>query len=208
MSTLNKGEQVMDGLLLSQYSNSPLLRQYLMAYVGEMDELFYNLEEVYYGRFLETAVGVQLDVIGIILQQDRNIDIQSIYFAFKAVIGTTLPATDGFGTIADTSEGGIFKSLYNLGASVEPLTDDAYRRVLQCKANLLNKDNITIEDIYEAVYIILGRVPASIEVAEPANLEVEVNLLSSDTRNDEYLLLLYMAKYFSPAAMTFSINLI
>jgi len=179
-----------------------------MAYVGEMDELFYNLEEVYYGRFLETAVGVQLDVIGIILQQDRNIDIQSIYFAFKAAVGTTLPATGGFGTIADTSEGGIFKSLYNLGASVEPLTDDAYRRVLQCKANLLNKDNITIEDIYEAVYIILGRVPASIEVAEPANLEVEVNLLSSDTRNDEYLLLLYMSKYFSPAAMTFSINLI
>ena len=71
--TTDKGKQIMEGLLLNQYQNSPLLQEYMMAFIAELDLLFEQTEEVYLGRFLENAVGKQLDIIGIILQQTRSV---------------------------------------------------------------------------------------------------------------------------------------
>ena len=205
MATIDKGEKIMDGLLLSQYRESPLLKQYFMSFIGEMDLLFQTIEEVYYGRLLNNAVGTQLDIIGEILQQSRNIDITTINFGF---LGVTI--VDGFGDTEDTQAGGIFKSLDLSGLSVDPLTDIVYKRVLLCKANLLNKDSASIEEIYDSVIALLGRIPRYIRVGEPSgtNLTLVITLNSSDTRDDEYLLILYMAKYFVPAGVTLTITLI
>jgi len=203
MAILDKGEQILDNLLLSQYKSSPILKQYLMAYIGEMDYLFQNIEEVYLGRMLDSAIGVQLDIIGVILNQSRNIDIQTIYFGFQGA-----PAIDGFGDTADPQVGGVFKSLEQGSFTVDPLDDAVYRRVLYCKANLLNRDDISIELIYESINILFNRVPKHIVVTEPASMKVNLELLGTDTRNDELLLISYMAKYFIPAGVTFTISTI
>ena len=200
MATIDKGEQIMNGLLLSQYKDSPLLKQYYMSFIGEMDYLFQNIEEVYLGRLINDAIGAQLDIIGEILQQSRNIDVETIYFGFQGV-----SVVGGF---EGATPEGIFQSLNQTGVSGVPLDDITYRRVLLCKANLLNRDDISIEAIYESVSILLNRVPQQAVVTEPANLQVTLTLLNADIRNDEYLLILYMSKYFVPSNATFQISLI
>ena len=106
----NKGEQIMDAMLLSQYQNSPNLREHLMCYVSELDLLFEEMQNVYYGRFLANAVGAQLDVIGIILQQHRSIILGEEYFGFNGAPGATKMA-DG----ANPNDGGVFFSADNAG---------------------------------------------------------------------------------------------
>ncbi|MCK5017063.1 MAG: DUF2612 domain-containing protein, partial [Candidatus Peribacteraceae bacterium] len=122
MAVTDKGEQILDNLMLSQYKESPLLKQYIMAYVGEMDYLFQNIEEVYLGRLLDNAIGEQLDIIGVILGQTRNIDISTVYFGFQGE-----PVVDGFGAISDPQVGGVFKSLEQGSFTVDPLNDATYR---------------------------------------------------------------------------------
>jgi len=196
----DKGSQIMDGLILRQYQESPNLKQYLHAYVEEMDDLFCAIEDVYFGRFLETATGAQLDVIGEILQQSRNVDLGTIFFGFQGATGA-----DGFGDTEDTQVGGIFKSLEVSGATITPLDDNTYRRVLTCKGALLNSVSNSLEDIYSSITILLNRVPELMILTEPANLQVQLELSTADTRADEELLILYMARYFIPAGITFSI---
>ena len=190
----------MDGLLLRQYAESPNLIQYLHAYVEEMDDLFCAIEDVYFGRLLETAIGAQLDVIGEILQQSRNIDLGTIYFGFQGATGA-----DGFGTVTDPLQGGVFKSTDQSGATITPLGDDIYRRVLMCKGALLNSDDSSIEDIYRSVNILLGSVPDKMIITEPANLQVQLEMDVTQLRQDQELLILYMARYFIPAGVTFTI---
>lgn len=199
----DKGSQILDGLLLRQYHESPNLVQYLQSYVKEMDDLFTCIDDVYFGRLLENAVGAQLDIIGDILQQSRNVDLGTAYFGF---IGVTF--VEGFGDLNNASLGGPFKSLDQAGASITPLDDATFRRILRCKANLLNSDTDSIEEIYHAVSTVLGRVPTQAIVTEPASLQVDLSLESVDTRQDEYFLLLYMSKYYIPAGVTFTITLI
>ena len=81
--TTDKGDQLKKGLLLNQYDNSPILDQYISAYTCEMNWLFQNIEAVYLGRMLEYAVGANLDVIGIILDEPRTVALPTQYFGFK-----------------------------------------------------------------------------------------------------------------------------
>lgn len=199
-SLTDKGSQIMDGLILRQYHESPNLTQYLHAYVEEMDDLFCAIEDVYFGRLLETAIGAQLDIIGEILQQSRNIDLGTVYFGFQGATGA-----DGFGTETDPLLGGLFKSGTQTGTTITPLGDEVYRRVLKCKGALLNSDDSSIEDIYSSVNILFGSVPDKLIITEPANLQVQLEMSATQLRLDQELLILYMAKYFIPAGVTLTI---
>jgi len=199
-SLTDKGTQIMDGLLLRQYHESPNLKQYLHAYVEEMDDLFCAVEDVYFGRFLETAIGAQLDVIGEILQQSRNIDLGQVYFGF---IGAT--GAQSFGTLTDPLEGGFFKSANQGTGTITPLDDGVYRKVLQCKGALLNSDTASLGDIYNAVTILMGKVPSKMILSEPADLQVQLEMDVATLRSSDELLLLYMSQYFIPAGVTFTI---
>jgi len=196
----DKGSQIMDGLILRQYHESPLLKQYLHAYVEEMDDLFCAVEDVYFGRFLETAVGAQLDVIGEILQQSRSIDLGQVYFGFSGATGA-----QSFGSTTDPLEGGFFKSANQGTGTITPLDDAVYRKVLKCKAALLNSDTASLDDIYRSVMILMGAVPTKMILTEPANLQVQLEMDVATLRTADELLLLYMSQYFIPAGVTFSI---
>ena len=193
----------MDGLLLSQYAESTKLREYFMAFIGELDLLFQNVEEVYYGRFIETAIGAQLDIIGIILQQSRNVDLGSKYFGFDGA-----PLVDSFGTEANPSTGGTFKSSSQGTQTVTPLDDGTYRRVLLTKAFLLNSDNASINTVYHAVAILLDKVPRLFSITEPANKQLDITMAALDVPLDKELLINLTSKYFLPAGITLTITLL
>ena len=164
----------MDAMLLSQYQNSPNLREHLMCYVSELDLLFEEMQNVYYGRFLANAVGAQLDVIGIILQQHRSIILGEEYFGFNGAPGATKMA-DG----ANPNDGGVFFSADNAGLEVTPLTDTMYRRVLEVIAFLTNKDSLDINTVYKVVTMILNRVPAVMGLDTHSGLGSELAFAAS-----------------------------
>ena len=207
-ATKDKGEQIMEGLLLDQYTNSPLLKEYFMAFIAELDFLFEQVEEVYFGRFIDRAIGFQLDVIGEVLQQSRSVILPTVWFGFQGATDV-----DGMADEATPAYGGLFKD-ENIGeGTLTALDDTLYRRMLLAKAILLNRDSMDISLAYYVISILLNRVPSTFELRDgdsgiPAIRDRQVDLLISRSAitEQETGLLLYMTKYFVPAGVTFTIT--
>lgn len=167
----SKGTEILEGMLLSQYNNSPNLKEYYMAFIAELDLLFEQVSEVYYGRFLEVAVGEQLDVIGIILQQTRSVILPTAWFGFQGAL-----LAEGMADEVTPALGGIFKDENEGEGEVTILSDFMYRRMLTAKAAVLNRDSIDISLAYFVISTLLGRVPSTFEIR------------SSDGNIDEWVL--------------------
>ncbi len=204
----DKGEQIMEGLLLSQYANSPNLKEYYMAFMSELDFLFEQIEEVYFGRFLDFAVGVQLDTLGIILQQSRAVILPKTWFGFFGA-----PNIAGMADEATPALGGLFKDEYTGNGDITELDDITYRKMLMAKAAVLNRDSADLSLAYFVVSILLGRVPSVFVFRDkdsgvPSITGRRVDLLlEADTiTSQERALILYMKKYFVPVGVTFTIT--
>ncbi len=204
----SKGRQIMEELLLNQYSSSDNLKEYYMCFIAELDILFEQVHKVYFGRFLENAEGAQLDVIGIILQQSRSVILPTFWFGFQGAINA-----EGMADETTPSIGGTFKD-ENLGVGkITPLDDRMYKRMLTAKAAVLNRDTIDISLAYYVIAIILGRVPSVFElrdsesgIAPIGKGRIDLKVLGSAVTEQEVKMVLYMAKYFIPVGMTFTIT--
>ena len=195
----SKGTEIMDGLLLLQYQNKPNLREYMLAFVDEMDLLLENLEKVYSGRFINDAVGAQLDVIGIILDQLRNVELDKTWFGFQNAVNVNKMADE-----AIPDDGGYFRGEELDGFVTFPLDDITYRRLLLAKAQLLCRDSVDINTAYYVISIILGKVPETmtIELINPRHMQLEVS--ASDVAAIDLALVNYLGQYFVPMGTTFS----
>jgi hypothetical protein len=189
----------MDGMLLLQYQNKPNLREYMLAFVDEMDLLLENLEKVYSGRFINDAVGAQLDVIGIILDQLRNVELDKTWFGFQNAVNVNKMADE-----AIPDDGGYFRGEELDGFVTFPLDDITYRRLLLAKAQLLCRDSVDINTAYYVISIILGKVPETmtIELINPRHMQLEVS--ASDVAAIDLALVNYLGQYFVPMGTTFS----
>ncbi len=203
----DKGHRIMEGLLLNQYQNSPNLKEYFMAFISELDFLFEQIEEVHSGRFLETAIGEQLDVIGIILQQTRAVILPTLWFGFAGALDV-----EGMADEATPAEGGLFRDENSGAGAITPLSDMVYRRVLTAKAFISNRDSADLSLAYYVVSILLGRVPATFDIQDqdsgtglPAR-NVKLVVSAGDVSLYEVQLILYMSRYFIPAGITFTIE--
>lgn len=195
----SKGTEIMDGMLLLQYQNKPNLREYMLAFVDEMDLLLENLEKVYSGRFINDAVGAQLDVIGIILDQLRNVELDKTWFGFQNAVDVNKMADE-----AIPDDGGYFRGEELDGFVTFPLDDITYRRLLLAKAQLLCRDSVDINTAYYVISIILGKVPETmtIELINPRHMQLEVS--ASDVAAIDLALVNYLGQYFVPMGTTFS----
>jgi hypothetical protein len=212
MATQDKATQIMDGLMLSYLSEKPNFREFMLAYISEMDFLFEQIEEVYYGRFLEVAIGAQLDVIGIILQQSRNVVLADYNnFGFLNAPGFV----DGMADEATPADGGLFLDGESPSGDVEPLSDTKYRQLLLTKAACLNAKTNSIKDVYSYITITLGFAPSFIELEQVNTTgsvlgirDVRVTLASSEVSILEAALCTYASRYYVPAGTFFTISLI
>lgn len=204
--SLNKGSQILEGMLLEQYQNSIDMKEYFMAFFAEMDFLFKEIQEVYLGRFIERAIGAQLDVIGIILNQTRSVVLPRVWFGF---LGAT--DVDGFSSKEEPNKGGIFRSSYQDVDEITALDDETYRKLLLAKAQLVNRDSIDIELAYHIIIILIGRVPSTLKISEYGSEGIQarrVDLLTArrEVGARDLSLIQYMSKYFIPNGVTFTIT--
>lgn len=66
-------------LLLSAFDDADTLRALLCSYVTRIDAIETALLQVHYNRWLDTAAGAQLDVLGRILKEPRNGASDTVY---------------------------------------------------------------------------------------------------------------------------------
>lgn len=207
----DKATQIMDKMLLTYLVDKPNLREYLSVFVNEMDFLLEQTNEVYLGRFLENAVGEQLDVIGIILNQNRRIVLPVINFGFLQAAG----AIAGMADESSPAKGGTFADGDYEGGGEVPLTDSQYRRLLLVRASCMNKETSSINQLYYYLQTLFGRAPSYMRIEQASTVGstlgsrvVILKLKTSEMASEEVSLAEYATKFFIPAGTSFSIQLI
>jgi hypothetical protein len=197
----DKGSSLMELMLLDQYTNSTLLKQYFRAYTEEMDFLFAQISEVYFGRMLEYAIGKQLDVIGEILQQKRSVFLPNVYFGFQGATDV-----DGIASLALPNAGGTFRSIYQGDIVAAPLSDTIYRRVLQVIGMCTSSETVDLEFVYQVVIVLMGKHLSLMQLSDAGHRIVNLTLYRKDVTDADIQLLFYMTKYFIPNGVSFTIT--
>jgi len=208
-----KGTDIMESLLLQQYQNSPNLKQYMGAFIAELDILFEETNKVYLGRFLEYATGAQLDVIGIILGQSRSVELPTSWFGFKKPDGSNPAGADQMADEATPAEGGRFRGEGSENFTTTPLDDFTYRKVLLAKALCNNSPTMDVNTQYFIIQVLLGKVPALLELvsedtpgAAVISSTIQLNCDRSEVSIEDAALVDYMSQYFIPTGITFNVN--
>jgi hypothetical protein len=205
MVNIVKGTEIAERLLLREYQNSPIFKQYMAAFVEEMDLLFEHTERVYLGRFIETAVSRQLDIIGIILNENRNVVLPQQFFGFSDN-GTPPINVAPLADEADPEDGGLFRDESQGDTLNLVLSDVNYRRLLLAKAYLSTQEVCSFNIAYHALSLLLGKVPRKFELDTVANRQVELTLDTVDTTLDDVSLITYFSKYLIPIGTSFTIT--
>jgi len=117
--------------LATQFRNSDNLKAYIDALLAEANVLEAVFQSLLNDRWIDTAIGVQLDILGEIVGQPRiliDADVLS-YFGFDGHLSAT-----SFGTISDPDVGGRFRTLGESTTGNRVLTDDEYRLYIKARA--------------------------------------------------------------------------
>lgn len=137
--------------LAVQYSESVNLIAYIQTLLTEAD----TLEQVFQGlltdRWIDTAEGANLDIIGALVGQPRIlVDATALsYFGFLTATGAA-----SFGSILDPAVGGRFRAIDEITTGNRELTDDEYRVFIRARI-IKNSTMATIQEIIEAVKFVL-----------------------------------------------------
>ena len=197
------GTSVMLEMLLTQYQNSPNLIEYIKAFVEELDYLLEETKKVQLGRYIQNASGAQLDVIGIILQQSRNLNIPTVWFGFQGASPIA-----GMADEAIPANGGVFRSEDSEGFTITPLDDPKYRNVLLCRAYCTNQAVFDINTVYEAVSVLLGQTPNTMSLVETQHKIWELQMDSLTVTGEQAALILAVSHWFIPMTVGFNVSLV
>lgn len=201
-----KGTRLMNHLLLEQYKDKEVLKKYIGAFVSEMDELFLQIREVDVGRFLSIAVGTQLDIIGDILGQSRNIVVpistDGRWFGFQ-----NAPEVYKMASESSPLDGGMFLSGGQSGSEIKPLDDETYRRILFLRSMCSSNREFSVDFIYRSITLILGRVPKNMQLRDEGDNVVTLVLDDLYTRDTEVVLIVAMHRWFTPLGVRMDIEL-
>ena len=151
-----------------QFKDKPIFDAYVKIVMQEIAELQTAFKDLKQLRDLDSAVGVQLDVIGDIVGQPRVlVDFTlSPYFGFD-----TAPQAKTFGTTADVGIGGYFKSVSDANGSPFEVDDDTYRFLIRARI-AANISNTTPQGVMNALNFILETNDCLIEEVGNAHLVI------------------------------------
>jgi len=124
-------------LITSAHSDKPKFEATVAVGVSPFARIQEVLKSLVAEFDIDTAVGVQLDVVGEWVGRSRRIDtpLVGVYFAWDDTVG------DGW-------ESGIWKDIYDPESGLVDLPDDAYRLLLKSKVAANNWDG-TVPQAYE-----------------------------------------------------------
>lgn len=182
------------------FENSPIFDKYLQLLVGPSLEIQDVLRQLMQERSIDTATGAQLDIIGNIVGQPRElIDADLIsYFGFVGA-----PGSMSFGDINRPSVGGYYWDYTKPRNGNILLSDEQYRIFIKAKI-LKNITRSTPEDVIEFIKFVFGVEKVQITVDGGAEALI---LVSDDIGDFERMLLTHFTEvngyrsYFVPKTL-------
>lgn len=156
--------------ITDQFKGKRVIDKYLQLLLSGSSELQDAMEQVQTLRSIDTAVGVQLDVIGIIVGRPRGLVSAELfqYFGFQGA-----SQAGSFGSSSDPTVGSPW---YSLGApmdiSREP-SDEEYRLILKAKI-IKNRTLARPEDVIDAYKFLFGA--SRVTIVESGLAEVRIGI--------------------------------
>lgn len=140
--------------LATQFRESTNLKAYIETLLNESDNLETVFQDLLEDRYVDTAVGAQLDIVGALVGQPRGyIDAILIgYFGFSPN-----PLAESFGTLSDPSVGGRFVSTDEIVEGRRLWTDTEYRIFIRARI-IKNSTNSTPENIISQIKFLFPEV--------------------------------------------------
>lgn len=184
--------------LATQFREANNLINYIKTLLRENDDLEQVFQDLCNNRYIDTAEGVQLDIIGDIVGQPREftIDVVDTYFGLQGSIGG-----DTFGTTGDSNVGANFRSLSDVEFAETVFTDEKYRIFIRSKI-AKNKTKVIINEIID---VVLQGVTSSNQVTVTETM-ASFRLTFVGSLSDEDKLLLSRTDFVpKPAGINFSL---
>lgn len=137
--------------IATQFRESVNLKAYLDAFLRESNELEEAIIDLIEKTGLEEAFGETLNIIGIIVGQERGSIpiVLDVYFGFKGSIGG-----DTFSTIGDPSVGSNLRSISDIEFTRVVQDDETYRRFIKSKIAKNHSQGTREEAIFSALQIV------------------------------------------------------
>ncbi len=167
--------------LVTQFKESPNLINYVRNFLTESQTLENTFHDLLDSRWIETAEGYQLDVLGAIVGQARVI-IEGSIFSYFGFLGS--PNADSFGDINNSSLGSPFASLDTILTGNRSLSDDEYRLFIKARI-VKNISNSTPEDIIAQYRYLFNTEQV---IFEDGDTEYNISIGKKLNRNDISLL--------------------
>lgn len=164
----------------------PVFDKYLQLLLGGKIELQEVFRQLMQERSIDTAVGAQLDIIGEIVGQPREL-IDTALLTYFAYLG--YPEAESYGDLNNPSVGGFYRGVNDPLAGNTTLNDDQYRLFIKAKI-IKNSTNVTPPQFIEFMQFVFG-IQASVVVAE-GNAEFTV-MLGRELSSFEKVLLNYVS---------------
>lgn len=132
------------------WEDKPVFDRYLRVLLGELYTIQQIFKDLMQLRYIDTATGYNLDLIGIIVGQSRVIlEADAFpYFGYE-----NAPEAQSYGTINDPSVGGYYWDINKPKSGSVVLNDEQYRMFIKSKI-IRNTTNCTPEQIIEFVQFI------------------------------------------------------
>lgn len=169
-----------------QFKDKTIFDRYLQLLISGKVSIQQVYKDLMQLRSLDTAKGKQLDLIGEIVGQDRELIAADLYdfFGMQAALNAF-----SMGDLADPSLGGIFYTFgTDLGGNIQ-LDDETYRLFIRAKI-YKNNTSSTPEDFIKAVSLIFGVDQVSIIAEGYGSVSV---LLGKQLSSFERVLLNYVS---------------
>jgi len=169
-STTIDHKSLAESRLATQYRDSLKLIAYIKALLYEADSLESVLRDLLEKRWIETATGVSLDILGSIVGQTREfIDAEIFeYFGFD-----DNPIAQSFGTLSDVGVGGRFRAVGESTEGIRLLTDDEYRVFIKARI-VRNSTSSTPEEIIAQLRFLFDSPVILIREALEASYEISI----------------------------------
>lgn len=165
--------------LAYQFESSTTFQEFIESFLQQLQDLNTSELQLLNERYLDTAIGVQLDGIGEIVglpRPEKDVDVAGLFGFLND------PTALGFGDIADLDVGGNFWD--GVGSTVL-IGDDLYRTLLRAKI-IENKTAMTVDDTLRLISFTFGN--ALVRYFQSANLEPRYDIVKNLTPFEEDLL--------------------
>lgn len=133
-------------------SGAGVFDRYIQLLLGGKIELQEVFRQLMQERSIDTAVGAQLDIIGEIVGQPREL-IDTALLTYFAYLG--YPTAESFGDLNDSSVGGYYRGVDDPVAGNTLLNDEQYRLFIKAKI-IKNSTNATPNQILEFINFVFG----------------------------------------------------